>query len=238
MAMDGYTGSEQTDALKQLELALLAQATATPYVGFRAWRLVDGVLRSPFRHERWEQPVLEATCPWLAPGTARAPAGALTTAHRAPHRDCRCGIHVSDRPDVAFPQVDFRGVTGIVTIWGTVICEEGGARAELARVAALGIYSHWTARQKDAVSDAARRLEADLIDLRALEGAAPRYGTRLPTRSSPPWRVPPVRGRLSVDGGSSPPSSPEGSPSAGTNVAAAGSRRGRGRHGDRGRRMA
>jgi hypothetical protein len=238
--MDVYTGSAHVDALEQLELAVFAQATATPYVGFRAWRLIDGVLRSPYRHKRWEQPVLEATCAWLAAGPARAPAGAMTTPHRAPHPDCRCGVYVSDRPNLAFPQVDFRGVTGIVTAWGTVLCDEDGTRAEFAKVAALGVYSHWTARQKDAVAEAARGLEADLVDLDALEAAAPRYGTTLPAPSSAPWHARPVRGRLSADGGSCPPSSSEGSPSAGTNVVAAGGRRGRGRgrDGDRDRGIA
>jgi hypothetical protein len=180
--MTEYASSDPTDSLETLEVAALALTPATAYAGFRIWRLVDGVLLSPFRDERWDQPVVRAICPQST--AARPASGVLATPHRAPHVECRCGIYVSETPNVAFSQVDFRGVTGIVTVWGAIVREPEGARAEFARVAALGVYSHWTVRQKQAVREAAQRLEADVVDLRTLERAADRYGSPLPARSS------------------------------------------------------
>jgi hypothetical protein len=174
------TSIERQDALGSLEAAFASLTTATPYVGFRVWRLIDGVLCSPHRRERWHQPVAEASCHGAAAG--RATAGPLMISHRSPDRRCSCGIYVSDSPNIAFSQVDFRGVTGIVTVWGAMLREDDGARAEFARVAALGIYSHWTVRQKEAVKAAARRLEADVVDVETLDHAALRYGSRLPAR--------------------------------------------------------
>lgn len=178
------TGIDRQDALDSLEVAVASLTTATPYVGFRVWRLIDSVLCSPHRLERWHQPVVEARCPGVATGAKRARAGLLMISHRSPDRRCSCGIYVSDSPNVAFSQVDYRGVTGIVTVWGAILREEAGARAEFARVAALGVYSHWTARQKEAVRATAWRLEADLVDVEMLDQVALRYGARLPARSS------------------------------------------------------
>jgi hypothetical protein len=178
------TGIDRQDALDSLEAALASFTTATPYVGFRVWRLIDGVLCSPHRPERWHEPVIEASCRGAATGAGAATAGPLMISHRSPDRRCSCGIYVSDSPNVAFSQVDFRGVTGIVTVWGTILREDDGARAEFARVAALGIYSHWTARQKEAVKATARRLEADVVDVETLDHVAVRYGARLPARLS------------------------------------------------------
>jgi hypothetical protein len=177
-------GIARKDTLDSLEFAVAALGTATPYVGFRIWRLVDGVLCSPHRHERWDQPVLEASCRYATGGADRETCAPLRIAHRSPDPRCGCGIYVSDAPNIAFSHVDFRGVTGIVTVWGALVREEDGARAEFARVAALGLYAHWTARQTDAVKAAARRLEADVVDIESLDRVALRYGARLPARSS------------------------------------------------------
>jgi hypothetical protein len=174
-------GIDRQEILDSLEFAVASLTTATPYVAFRVWRLIDGVLCSPHRRERWQQPVAHASCPGAATGGGRG--GLLTISHRSPDSRCRCGIYVSDAPNVAFSQVDFRGVTGIVTVWGSILREDDGARVEFARVAALGVYSHWMARQKEAVKAAARRLEADIVDAEALDHVALRYGARLPARS-------------------------------------------------------
>ena len=181
--MNEDAGIDRQDTLDSLAFTVAALTTPTLYVGFRVWRLIDGVLCSPHRPECWDQPVVEASCRGGTSDAERARAGVLMIPHRSPDRRCSCGIHVSDAPNVSFSQVDFRGVTGIVTVWGAILREDNGARAEFARVAALGVYSHWTARQKEAVKASARRLEADVVDLEVLDRAALRYGARLPARS-------------------------------------------------------
>ena len=182
--MTEYASSDPTDSFETLELAALALTPATASAGFRIWRLVDGALLSPFRAEPWDQPVVRANCPQSDAATASPAPGGLAIPHRAPHAECRCGIYVSETPNIAFSHVDFRGVTGIVSVWGAIVRESEGARAEFARVAALAVYAHWTARQKRAVKEAASRLEADVLDLHALAQAAGRYGSPLPARSS------------------------------------------------------
>ena len=173
----------RTYVWEQLESAP-APAASQCCAGFRVWRVLDGSLQSPYRHERWDQPLLKATCRVRC---ARATGGDVEPAppHRAPHPDCRCGIYVSDVPNLNFSQVDFRGVTGIVTVWGALVSERHGVRAEYARIAALASYSHWSARQKKAVAEVARRLEADVIDFYELAEAADRYGTPLAARPHP-----------------------------------------------------
>lgn len=181
--MNEDAGIDRQDALDSLEFTVAAFTTATQYVGFRIWRLIDGALWSPYRRDCWEQPVLEASCRGLTGSAERLGLGPLPVPHRSPDRRCSCGIYVSHVPNVAFSQLDFRGVTGIVTVWGAILPEDDGARAEFARVAALGVYPHWTERQKEAVTAAARRLEADVVNVDALERVAQRYGARLPARS-------------------------------------------------------
>ena len=95
---------------------------------------------------------------------------------------CGCGIRAEWTPDLHAPEVDFRAVTGIVALWGTACDAPGGfLRAEHARVCALGLLRHASRRQRDAIDNvAAQQLECDVLDGRALDRAAVRYGKTLP----------------------------------------------------------
>jgi hypothetical protein len=146
------------------------QATAAPdliepVIGFRNWRIVDGVLTSPYAGTAWHEPLLCARC--------------LDGEHDAPHPGCDCGVSAYHGPQVRFSTVDFRGVSGIVTLWGRIEVHPDRMRAEFARVEALALYSRWSARQRDAVTTAARRLGVDLVDLHEQEAAAASYGAVL-----------------------------------------------------------
>jgi hypothetical protein len=94
----------------------------------------------------------------------------------APGSACTCGIYASHKPDLEFPTIDYRGVSGVVTVWGSIEVHDDGLRAEYAQVEALCLYERWTDRQAEAVRAAAEALGVDLIDLDYLEGAAERYG--------------------------------------------------------------
>ena len=100
--------------------------------------------------------------------------------HMAPYHACACGIYASHAPDYEFPTIDFRGVSGLVTVWGSIEVHDDGLRAEYARVEALSLYERWTIRQLDDVRNVAETLGVDLIQLDELESAATRYGSRLP----------------------------------------------------------
>ncbi len=133
-----------------------------PLVGFRNWRVIDGVLSSPYAPLTWREPVACARC--------------LREAHRAPAPGCDCGISAYHEPDLRFSSVDFRGVSGIVSVWGQVEVHEDRLRAEYARVEALAMHPRWSNRQRHAVTAVAAELGAELVDLREQGEAARSYG--------------------------------------------------------------
>ena len=103
----------------------------------------------------------------------------LVASHAAPAAGCDCGVSAYLEPQTRFPTVDFRGVTGIVTLWGHVEVHPGHVRAEYARVEALAVYRQWSRRQRTAVELVAGSLGADLVDLREQAEAAALYGGTL-----------------------------------------------------------
>jgi hypothetical protein len=141
-----------------------------PLAAYRKWRVVDGRLRSLYLPVFWTEAVQHAEC--------RAADGGVP-AHMAPGSGCSCGLYASHEPDLDFPTIDYRGVSGVVTAWGAIEVHADGVRAEYLRVQALCVYERWTTRQKDAVQGVAEDLGVDLIDLDHLDGAAERYGKRL-----------------------------------------------------------
>jgi hypothetical protein len=161
-----------------------------PLVAFKRWRAVGGRLRSPYLPIFWDERTIHARC--VASDHAFDHASdhssephAHPAPHRAPHPDCSCGIYAYLEPDREFPMVDYRGVTGIVTLWGNVEVHADGMRAEHARVEALALYPHWCERQKNAVWRIAEQLGVDLIDLDRIDNCAERYGGRLPAALLP-----------------------------------------------------
>ena len=147
-----------------------------PIVGFRNWRIFQtgpaaGALSSPFLPVSWAQRVVRAECrSW------RSADDLLRTPHTAPDPDCGCGIRAYRAPTSEFSKVDYRAVSGIVTLWGRIEIDRDEMRAQLARVEALGIYRRWSRRQQEAVREVAASLGVDLVDLHELGVAAASYG--------------------------------------------------------------
>jgi hypothetical protein len=137
-----------------------------PVAAFRNWRVIDGALTSPYSGTTWDEPVLCARC-------LRFPD------HAAPDPSCDCGVSAYHEPQGRFATVDFRGVSGIVTLWGRVEVHADRLRAEFARVEALAVYSRWSERQRTAVSEVAAELGVDTVDLREQADAALHYGSRV-----------------------------------------------------------
>jgi hypothetical protein len=147
-------------------------------VGFRSWRLVDGALRSVYLPVFWTQPEMTASCLRSEAPDADA-ARDVPADHATPDRGCTCGIYAYYEPDLNFPTVDYRGVAGIVSLWGTIELHPDGMRAEHARIEALALYSRWTTRQLDAVREVSADLGVDIVDLDDIVEAARRYGHRI-----------------------------------------------------------
>jgi hypothetical protein len=153
---------------------------AAPVVGFRNWRITRsgpraGELSSAFIPIVWPGPVLRAECRRF--GSAEA---LLQAPHDAPDPGCGCGICAYHQPTGDFSKVDFLGVSGIVTVWGRIVADVDGMRAEQVRIAALAVYSRWTGRQRQVVREIADRFGVDVVDLPELGAAARDYGETLP----------------------------------------------------------
>jgi hypothetical protein len=151
-----------------VDLPFAAPDLIEPLTAFRRWRVVDGRLRSPYLPVFWDEPVMAARC---------------HHAHSAPDPSCGCGIHAYLEPELDFPAVDYRGVSGIVTLRGKVTVGADGMRAEAARVEALGIYSRSSRRHKRDIAAIADRLGVDLVDLDDLTQAARGYGRPLDSQA-------------------------------------------------------
>ena len=161
-----------------------------PVVGFRNWRILrtdpaPGELSSPYFPVVWSEPVMRAECRrW------RTPEALLDTPHAAPQPECGCGIRAYHTPTGDFSKVDYRAVSGIVTVWGRIEIGADEMRAEMARFEALAVYSRWSRGQRDAVQKVAANLGADLVELHELGAAAASYGAPPPASllADPPPR--------------------------------------------------
>jgi hypothetical protein len=157
-----------------------AERMLEPIVGFRYWRIhrdgpADGELSSPYLPVSWPEPVMRAECRrW------RSAEELLRSPHAAPDARCACGIRAYQQPTADLSKVDYRAVSGIVTLWGRIALDAEEMRAELARVEALALYSRWSRRQQEAVREAASRLGVDLVDIHELGPAAASYGAPPP----------------------------------------------------------
>jgi hypothetical protein len=152
--------------MKSANARLVTPDLVGPVVGFRNWRILDGVLTSPYSGVAWQEPVLCATC-------------LRNREHEAPHPGCDCGVSAYHEPQLRFSTVDFRGVSGIVTLRGRVEVHADRVRGEFARLEALALYARSSWRQRHAVTAVAAELGVELIDLNEQAEAARRYGTRL-----------------------------------------------------------
>jgi hypothetical protein len=154
--------------------------SARPLVAFRNWRVFrDGEPAGQLSSIRfpliWSQREVRAECRRFELAD-----DLVAPRHAAPHADCGCGIGAYERPRADFAATDFRGVCGIVTLWGRIVVDDDWLRAEHARVEALATYSRWLGRQRDRVARIAGELGVDLVELEDLELAARSYGDPVP----------------------------------------------------------
>jgi hypothetical protein len=147
-----------------------------PVVAFRAWRVVDDALLSPYIPCRWDGPVMHAAC-YPANRSLLFGRGWLAEPHDPPHRDCRCGIYAYHRPGAQAYYGEFQWVEGIVSVWGRIESHRDGLRAQHARVCALG--------RRPGAEAIAARLGVEVVDTADLADAATSYGTPLPASLVP-----------------------------------------------------
>jgi hypothetical protein len=148
-----------------------------PVVAFRAWRVIDDRLLSPYIPCRWEGPVMHAEC-YPANRALVFGRGWLDAPHEPPHPDCQCGIYAYHHPGAQAYYGEWEWVEGVVSLWGRIEAHRDGLRAQHARVCALG-------RRLGPVERIARRLGVELVARGELREAAARYGAPLPAALAP-----------------------------------------------------
>jgi hypothetical protein len=164
--------------------AAQAPDLATPVAGFRAWRVANGRLVSPYVPCRWEGRVMHAAC-FDANRGLEGGRGWLDVPHESPHPACRCGIYAYHRPG---PRTYFGEVWwchGVVTAWGRMEVHADGLRAEFARVEGLAEPEVPDLRLRAAVRAIAVDLGVPLVAAAELPGLAARVGGPVPARLLP-----------------------------------------------------
>ncbi|MBI5107001.1 MAG: hypothetical protein HZB46_18805 [Solirubrobacterales bacterium] len=146
-------------------------------VGFRAWRILDDRLLSPYIPCRWEGRVMHAVC-YPANRSLQFGRGWLDRPHASPHPDCRCGIYAHHRPGVQTYFGEFHWVEGVVSCWGRLEAHAQGLRAEHARIELFAVPED--AERRAAAEAAAARLGVPFAARAELEAAATAFGAPLP----------------------------------------------------------
>jgi hypothetical protein len=151
----------------------LAPDLVEPVIGFRAWRVLDDRLLSPYIPCRWSGREMHAVC-YPANRALTFGRGWLTRAHDSPHPECKCGIYAYHRPGSRAYFGEWEWVEGIVSVWGRIEAHADGLRAEHARVEALA-----------GCPRVAARLGVEVVAREELAEAAAAYGAPLPAMLLP-----------------------------------------------------
>lgn len=156
------------------ESELRAPDFVEPVIGFRAWRLRDGEIVSPYVDTPWTAGPMKARClrervhfrPAAAPHEEPAP---------VPH--CGCGIYAYFHPvDRAGGDPQF--VRGAVVMWGRIEVHSEGMRAEYAQAVIFVEPADWRRRRE--LHHAAERVGVEVVPPADLRRAAARHGRELP----------------------------------------------------------
>ena len=150
-----------------------------PVVGFRAWRIANGKLLSPYVPCRWEGRLLHADC-FDANRALLHHEGWLTEPHRSPDPDCQCGIYAYHRPGLRTYFGEHYWCEGVISAWGRMVVHADGWRAEHARVEALSLVDPGDLRLAQALWVIAERLGVPVVAGAELERVAEAVGRPVP----------------------------------------------------------
>jgi hypothetical protein len=157
----------------------IAPDLAAPVMGFRAWRVANGRLVSPYVPCRWEGRVMRAECYDANRGLLRGE-GWLERPHESPHPDCRCGIYAYHTPGTRTYFGESWWCAGLVSIWGHLEVHADGLRAQFARVEALSEPEAADSHLQSAVGEIAERLGVPVVAAGELPGLADELGGTVP----------------------------------------------------------
>lgn len=133
-------------------------------VGFRQWRLVDGVPSSVYDRTAWQDGYITARC-----DRGHHP-------EEVPAKDCSCGVYAYYDPvprtsSAATPDL----VGGAVVVWGRIEAHMYGLRAKWARIVALELPLSHGRKRRDVIA-AADLLGVPAVPHRSLKSVALEHG--------------------------------------------------------------
>ena len=155
-----------------------------PVVGFRAWRIANGKLLSPYVPCRWEGRLMHASC-FDANRALLHHEGWLTEPHRSPDPECQCGIYAYHRPGLRTYFGEHYWCEGVISAWGRLVVHADGWRAEHARVEALSLVDPGDLRLAQALWIIAERLGVPVVAAGELEHVAETAGRPVPASLLP-----------------------------------------------------
>lgn len=182
-------------------------------IGYRQWHVdaLDQLWPVTVAQRPWEPGINVAVCARQAMSAGQfyvtintfsgqaidVPEVAPPQNHKAPHKDCECGLYAWRRLDATWRQrahlahlkQHMPRVVGAVAFWGDVRIHRQGFRAEKACVVTLAHHDDERPEVVAVLERVARRYRVDLVPFGDLEVAASRHGTPLPDSLQPP-RVP------------------------------------------------
>jgi hypothetical protein len=148
-----------------------------PIIGFRQWRLHDGVLSSVWTDDAWDRGLLRARC--------RADVcDCCAGVREAPGPECTCGVYAWHRQVPLGASATRELVAGAVALWGALQIHPTGMRAQFARIVALSLPLT-RGRKRLELAITAGELGINLVPHRQLIAAAMAHGTPIPSSLRP-----------------------------------------------------
>jgi hypothetical protein len=144
--------------------ATVAPDLVVPLVGFRQWRLMDGLLTAVYDGAPWPDGQITARCE-RGHGSDEVPV-----------KDCTCGVYAYYDPcprTASAATADLIG--GAVLLWGRIEAHAYGMRGKHARIITLELPI-WHGRKWHTVIEAAERLGVPAVPHRSLKCAALEHG--------------------------------------------------------------
>jgi hypothetical protein len=158
---------------------MTAPDLSAPVAGFRAWRIANGRLVSPYIPCRWEGRVMHARC-YDANRVLTRGEGWLDEPHGSPHPDCQCGIYAYHSPGLRSYYGEQWWCEGVIAAWGRIEVHADGMRAEFARVEALGVPDLGNPHVRPAVEAIGADLGVPVLAAGELPEMADALGGRIP----------------------------------------------------------
>lgn len=172
-----------------------------PVIGYRAWRIQNGKLRSLGAGDtEWTPGLNVATCPGLdlaqraswaglwSPYVEEPPDPPKSEKHDAPGHACGCGLYAYHDPQNVRGGFDNADVVfGAIAVWGRTEAHRSGVRAEKAKIVALAIPDRacWEPETRKRIEELAAVYGCPAVPMCDLKTEAEKHGITMPEQMYP-----------------------------------------------------